>query len=130
MNVQVQDRPLLLRRDLLYTPRRKVETCLSVLRYVVSRAVDSVLTCLLYQPLLLSNPLVDRLEIPSGSTERVHDGGGLTLVFTFYTPLETVCWFTEYVLVYLSMYELESWNQAVFSLWFLDISLVLQICGG
>jgi len=63
-------------------------------------------------------------------TERKYDGGRLTLVFTFYTPLETICWFTENVFVYLRMYKLESWDQAVFSLWFLHISLILLICGG
>jgi hypothetical protein len=60
-------------------------------------------------------------------TGREHDGGELTLVFTFYTPLETVCWFTEYVLVHLCMNELESWDQAVFSLWFLYISSILLV---
>jgi hypothetical protein len=92
--------------------QRRVETYLSVLRYVELKAVDSVLTCLLHQ--FLPSSLLVKLGIDWNSiprlSERRHDVGGLTFVFTFYTPLETICWFTEYVLVYLCMNELESWD--------------------
>ena len=51
----------------------------------------------------------------------------LTFVFTLYTPLETVCWFTKNVFIHLRVNELEGWDQAVFPLWFLYISLLFLV---